>query len=162
MPFAKIECPSPCATGKELFGGSGLAKETRWHYDRPTPALLTAMTIFTGEWAAPLYAQSEIAPMPVTPLRGPDLSPCPCPCPLYRPVPSLRAYDRPAPAFPSLTAARVHSSSGSYETMASGTASALSIILFVGSSPRAQNPSLLQCMANRPPFDSPWEQLALC
>lgn len=32
-----------------------LSCQQRWHYDLPIPALLTAMTIFSGEWAAVLY-----------------------------------------------------------------------------------------------------------
>ena len=35
--------------GKELFGGKGLAAASRFHFDQPLPALLTVMTIFTGE-----------------------------------------------------------------------------------------------------------------
>ena len=41
--------------GKELMGGRGLPEVTRYHYDKPITALLTVMTIFTGEWAGIVY-----------------------------------------------------------------------------------------------------------
>ena len=39
----------------QLFGGSGLATASRWHFDAPLPALITVTTIFTGEWTAFFY-----------------------------------------------------------------------------------------------------------
>jgi hypothetical protein len=37
--------------GKELFGGIGLSLAMRTHFDRPLPAVLTVMTIFSGDCA---------------------------------------------------------------------------------------------------------------
>lgn len=54
--------------GKEIYGGTGLAEVSRWNYDKPLPALLTAMTIFTGEWAAALYETiaADVVPKQIT------------------------------------------------------------------------------------------------
>ena len=50
--------------GKQLFGGTGLAEMTRWHFDRPIPAMLTAIAIFAGEWAGVVYEalDADVAP----------------------------------------------------------------------------------------------------
>lgn len=47
--------------GKELLGGRGLNKLSRWHYDDPVPALLTPMAIFSANWAEALYDANAAA-----------------------------------------------------------------------------------------------------
>ena len=47
--------------GKELFGGSGLAEVSRLHFDDGVPAMITAMIVFSGEWAEFLHDASSSA-----------------------------------------------------------------------------------------------------
>ena len=49
--------------GKELLGGVGLDKISRMHFDKPLPALLTVMVVFSGEdWPSLISSASTVVP----------------------------------------------------------------------------------------------------